>query len=248
MIFDLLPSYIDGLTGKETNAIIENHLETCPECRAAYEAMRQQSMETVIAQSSPADDAKVRYLKRIKKRHRLTILGVVAVLLVLTITAYYFISVRVYPFPVENMQVGNVYLLESGGLYFEVQMDGKSAAKLTGLRQFSYQTEYTVSEDDTKATNFPDVLQFEFQLGYKLIDLWMTKDTMESGLFYFFVDEQLLQNVDSIYFRGLGGSDCLLLWQHGDQVMPAPEDIEEKVATHGNTAFGSEFVVSEGND
>ena len=40
LIRDLLPSYIDELTGEETNKEIENHLNECPECKKAYESMK----------------------------------------------------------------------------------------------------------------------------------------------------------------------------------------------------------------
>ena len=36
LIRDLLPSYIDELTGEETNKEIENHLNECPDCKKAY--------------------------------------------------------------------------------------------------------------------------------------------------------------------------------------------------------------------
>lgn len=245
LIIDLLPSYIDRVTSEETNAIIAEHLQTCLECQTVFEAMLQPDVEKAIAQKAPADVAKVRYMKKIKNRQRITILVIVAILLILAIVANYFISVRVYPFPVDNMRVSNVYRLENGGLYFEVQMDGELAAKLTALGRFSYQTEHVVNEEDAVLTNPPDMFQFEFQLGYTLIDLWTIKDNMKSGHFYFIVDAQLLENVDAVYFRGVGGSDRLLLWQYGDQVTVAPEDIEEKVATIGHTAFGSEFVLLE---
>ena len=40
LIRDLLPSYIDELTGEETKKEIENHLKECPDCKKAYESMK----------------------------------------------------------------------------------------------------------------------------------------------------------------------------------------------------------------
>ena len=40
VVRDLLPSYVEGLTEKETNEAVERHLEGCPRCRGRYDAMR----------------------------------------------------------------------------------------------------------------------------------------------------------------------------------------------------------------
>ncbi len=39
IIKDLLPNYIDKLTSKETNELIENHLKECEECKETYNKM-----------------------------------------------------------------------------------------------------------------------------------------------------------------------------------------------------------------
>ena len=39
IVRDLLPSYLEHLTGPETEADICEHLESCPDCRAARDAM-----------------------------------------------------------------------------------------------------------------------------------------------------------------------------------------------------------------
>lgn len=37
IVQDLLPNYSEELTSPETSAVIEEHLETCNECRRLYE-------------------------------------------------------------------------------------------------------------------------------------------------------------------------------------------------------------------
>ena len=41
VVRDLLPSYVDGLTSETTTALVEAHLDTCPDCRAALAVMRE---------------------------------------------------------------------------------------------------------------------------------------------------------------------------------------------------------------
>ena len=40
IVADLLPSYVDGLTGQESNDAVAAHLAHCELCRARYEAMK----------------------------------------------------------------------------------------------------------------------------------------------------------------------------------------------------------------
>ena len=43
IIRDLLPSYIDGLTSQESNRLVEEHLESCAECREYLKEMQAES-------------------------------------------------------------------------------------------------------------------------------------------------------------------------------------------------------------
>ena len=40
LIKDLLPSYIDELCAEQSRKLIEEHLKDCPDCRATFEAMK----------------------------------------------------------------------------------------------------------------------------------------------------------------------------------------------------------------
>lgn len=40
IIYDLLPAYIDDVCSDETKELVEEHLETCSECRREYEQMK----------------------------------------------------------------------------------------------------------------------------------------------------------------------------------------------------------------
>lgn len=67
VVKDLLPSYIDELTSGTTNELIEAHLKTCNDCRAAYTAMcgPEAAMEWEEQEKKEID-----YLKKNKKRNR----------------------------------------------------------------------------------------------------------------------------------------------------------------------------------
>jgi len=40
LAFDLLPLYLEGATGEESDRFLQNHLKTCESCRETYELMR----------------------------------------------------------------------------------------------------------------------------------------------------------------------------------------------------------------
>ena len=66
VIRDLLPSYVDGLTGETTNTLLEAHLAVCSNCKAALNAMREPDGRTV----SENDQKELDFLKKNKRRNR----------------------------------------------------------------------------------------------------------------------------------------------------------------------------------
>lgn len=68
VVRDLLPSYIDGLTAPETNAAVEAHLRTCPDCARLHRQM--------AAPETPPEreaDREVDYLKQVRRKSRLRV-------------------------------------------------------------------------------------------------------------------------------------------------------------------------------
>lgn len=61
LIRDLLPSYADGLTSKESNRAVEEHLAECPACAEVLRRMKEQE----TAQERPAPE--VDYLKKVRR-------------------------------------------------------------------------------------------------------------------------------------------------------------------------------------
>lgn len=59
IVRDLLPSYLEHLTGPETEADICEHLESCPDCRAARDAM------AADLKAEKAPPPKLNFLKRL---------------------------------------------------------------------------------------------------------------------------------------------------------------------------------------
>lgn len=70
IIQDLLPNYIDKISSKETNELVEEHIQECNNCKNVLEKMNKDiSVKTL---DSKAD--KINFLKGYKKRRKLLIL------------------------------------------------------------------------------------------------------------------------------------------------------------------------------
>lgn len=73
VVRDLLPGYVEGLTGAETNAAVERHLTGCPDCTALREEL------AAPVDAPPADaDREVDYLKGLRRRSRRRVAAAVA--------------------------------------------------------------------------------------------------------------------------------------------------------------------------
>lgn len=92
---DLFPSYIDGLTSKVSNEVLEEHLRTCEACREALDAMREEGpgqtepAEDPAALSVPGTSAPERkeidFLRKNRRRNRKILFGSAAGALVLAL-------------------------------------------------------------------------------------------------------------------------------------------------------------------
>ena len=80
VVTDLLPSYAEGLTGEETNRLVEAHLAGCPACREALDAMRSDAPAENL---SEPEQTEIEFLKKNRRRNRRILLGSIAAALAL---------------------------------------------------------------------------------------------------------------------------------------------------------------------
>lgn len=78
IIRDLMPSYIDGLTSEASNAVLEEHVESCEECRKYMEIMRKElASEEYLRKSKEEIKADIQPFKKIKRDTRIKIITAV---------------------------------------------------------------------------------------------------------------------------------------------------------------------------
>ncbi len=63
IIHDLMPSFLEGLTEKETQNLIEEHLKDCESCKSLYESMKEPEI-------NKPEKRQVDYLKKVKSSNK----------------------------------------------------------------------------------------------------------------------------------------------------------------------------------
>ena len=81
IVQDLLPSYIENLTTKETKAYIEEHLEKCQNCKQVLESMKQEFNLNITKK----DNREVKYIKKFNKKINILKLIITLILVVFII-------------------------------------------------------------------------------------------------------------------------------------------------------------------
>ncbi|MGS0763434.1 zf-HC2 domain-containing protein [Syntrophomonas curvata] len=89
IVQDLLPNYIERLTGDDTNQALEQHLDACEGCKKAYEQMADD-----IGSPERVPVIELRFLKKVKRTRLLA----AALCVVLTLVLSYLIYASEYKF------------------------------------------------------------------------------------------------------------------------------------------------------
>ncbi|WP_443664116.1 zf-HC2 domain-containing protein [Dysosmobacter sp.] len=215
IIQDLLPLYHDGVCSPESRTEVEEHLKTCPDCRAALAAMDAPLPEV---EKAAADDAAA--MKKIsgawkKDKRRAWILGGIAAFIICAVMIgglWYLTTFTVVPMGSEDYTV-EVYQLESGGVgvHWEFR-EGKKTWYALVFREEEDGLHYYLERPILRIKLFDFDHKHYNQSGDALFNNWLEDDTSE----------------DAIYF-GLG-EDAVLLWKEGEEVnLPAATDAQEEM-------------------
>ncbi len=147
IVQDLLPNYIEGLTDKETNEYVKQHLNECKKCRNVYESLKENLENSEI----PIDGKKVNYFKKYKRRmtQLKVIIFIVFFIIFLVFWRRMIILLMVSQKAEKNQQSDNYYVKytqydHTGVCIRETYRKGKKL--LTILSSYNYNTknpEYT---------------------------------------------------------------------------------------------------------
>lgn len=124
VVRDLLPSYVEGLLGKESREAVDRHLETCPECTARRDAMSAPAETTALEAAKEVD-----YLKQVKRRSMKKVaLAVLCTALVLTAALALKVFVIGTPLQPQSVSVAVAEVQEGNVLYLSLSSTGSGNA------------------------------------------------------------------------------------------------------------------------
>lgn len=112
IVVDLLPSYIEKITSEETNHFVEEHLNTCKECKKIYDEMISE-----IEKDSIENTEIIRKIKKYKRK--LIILKSVIIFAILIITIGFFGNVGFKYYIIRNAILKNNNYDASGNFRIE---------------------------------------------------------------------------------------------------------------------------------
>ena len=135
IVQDLLPLYHDGVCSDKSRAAVEEHLQTCQDCRKALEEMDTQLPTEKVAVDDAAAVKKIsREWERGKWKARMKGAGI-AVLVCLLLFGGWIAATEWFVFPVEleNIQITNVRQLSDGRILYHFYIDAELGLRTLGF-------------------------------------------------------------------------------------------------------------------
>lgn len=130
VIDDLLPLYLDGVCSAESGALVEEHLQECPDCRRKAAALRQEEEEPVPAHLEEAKSVEelARELEcKVRLRRTLLVAAAAVLLLVAGIVGFralyhWYYYEDCFTVPTEDIAVLESGVDEHGKIYYTLDV------------------------------------------------------------------------------------------------------------------------------
>lgn len=165
IVQDLLPSYIDNLTTKETKDYIDEHLENCQECKEILKGMKKDFNLNIPKK----DNREVKYIKKFNKKINILkfiILLAIAIFIIITARKVIIISnlsknaektintenfhTATYSYHLEDYSKTEVFSLKDKKKIIMTQVKDNTVNKIT---MFAKKSESTNKENDKYIAN-----------------------------------------------------------------------------------------------
>lgn len=242
VVQDLLVLYEDDVLKEESRQIVEEHIQGCEECMQVYENAGKglPAMETVSESTEEEQEAAAnQVMKRLAKMSRQRIIGtlLIAVLIVLiavtvggnicdNVTETNWGLSSIYLMSTEDVSVEELYVLKNGDIYCRL----KSDKKVDRWQTMDWGTPYG---DLVESTD--DAVK---ELRFLEAPPWKRKNMLSyNEVFIFSLErrgiseesqETVIQRCKEINIYGKTKKDKMTIWNKGQKVEKAPEEIEKE--------------------
>jgi len=225
VVKDLLPIYLDGKASEVTNLEVKEHLEECKECTTSYESMN--TPDRIVKSIA---EKKIRFLKKIQKRHLITTIVCVICVVVLLVGLYQvneYLHVLSRPVSTKDVAISDIYLLSNGNIICKVTI--------------SDELPYYENGSHSSFSNSDDKIYEATHIQYSLYSKYFAKHNNElsdGGNYYYAVfntkdfitvkDGKIaVEGTVTLAYEGLPDENPLIIWQNGDPLSPAPVELEK---------------------
>ncbi len=237
IVQDLLALYEDDCLQEESRKMVEDHIAECQECRWVYEAC--EKMQDIQVQAQTESDLQIQksasqIMKKIKRRTTLkAVIGIVLIVAVI-IGGHVFCnhitdsewgySEMLYGIASDDVEVAQLYQLAGGDIYC-VLKSSKSIGiqSMTGLQdpsELSDQNEEQTLEYRMRGRTFwetvpvPEIKQSTIIFPVRLEGI--SEETKQEYTCY----------AKQVAFYGKTMSDKKVIWNEGQDIAKAPDEIE----------------------
>lgn len=202
LIKDILPLYVKGETSTESNAIIEEHLEECEDCRKVHQILLS---DDTIVQSSTIDENFGKSLKKVKSRLIIRILLATILTVSILSVAFLFLFYGVVPTKSSNVEIVPTLTINDNTIYDRYNVDfhltSKNPKKHLNLRFNS-----TIPPGKSGLTYlmesvylqfrvpFDDIGKGDYYYGCSFIEL-----TGEEEMVFHFRDRDVVYNIKELF-------------------------------------------------
>ncbi|MFA7078732.1 MAG: zf-HC2 domain-containing protein [Syntrophomonas sp.] len=139
VIQDLIPLYKEGIFSAQTEEIIREHLEECPQCRDLINDDYSQPVDTEIVETLPEADTFKRLSKRVRKWGLYSGLAILAIILTVGAVSFYMGRAESEP-ALSVRQAVNIFAKE--GIHL-IKINDPAAEEISGVKPVSFLINYT---------------------------------------------------------------------------------------------------------
>ena len=237
IVQDLLALYEDDCLQEESRKMVEDHIAECQECRWVYEAS--EKMQDIQVQTQTESDLQIqksasRTMKKIKRRTTLkAVIGIVLIVAVI-IGGHVFCnhitdsewgySEMLYGIASDDVEVAQLYQLAGGDIYCVLKTSKSIGIQsMTGLQdpaELSDQNEEQTLEYRMRGRTFwetvsvPEIKQSTIIFPVRLEGI--SEETKQEYTCY----------AKQVVFYGKTMSDKKVIWNEGQDIAKAPDEIE----------------------
>ena len=221
IIRDLLPLYRDDVCSPASKALVEAHLNECPECRKALEAI-----EAEVSAPTTSMEESYRAWRKLQRKilfKRLKIAALVVVLLVVAVGGGMFgyeqYMIYTYPMDVNEVEITALYRLEDGRIYMALQ----------GTEHNLYGGLFGPEVPDNDANQYSGTMRFEpcwSRIGDKGIDYHRTEFEYVIPASEIWFSKGEIYELTTERIEIISGDQRRLVCEFDDELPAAPQEIE----------------------